>query len=216
MFKAPESLDDYLSQVARELRVLPNRARDEELREIEAHLRALVEARQGDEAGALKQFGPARRVGRNLRKAWERKQPEAWWRAALALILIELVFYMIIIPMYEGYARFFSGLALRPPINFVLFWCFALLILFIIPIVTGFVVGLISPKRGHIAVFIASLLTSTMEWLNPQNYFNFSDFTAITLLLIFYFSSVLSAILGLHLGARRGRKRHAQIVNSRR
>ncbi len=81
----PQSLEMYLAQIAHELRALPPQARADELREIEAHLAALVLASQQlDDTShvlatniALKQFGAPRKVGRNLRRAWERKQPEA-------------------------------------------------------------------------------------------------------------------------------------------
>ncbi len=76
----------YLTQIAHELRDLPPQARADEMREIEAHLRVMIEAR-GDVAGVLAQFGKPRKVGRDLRRAWERKQPESWMRCPWALIL---------------------------------------------------------------------------------------------------------------------------------
>jgi hypothetical protein len=69
-------LDRYLAAVAHEMRGLSEERRAAEMREIEQHLRALisrgVEAGAGEEeasAAALAQFGDARRVGRDLRRA---------------------------------------------------------------------------------------------------------------------------------------------------
>ncbi len=74
-------LDAYLEELSRSMRGLPRARRAEELREMEAHLYALVEARRelgytADEAveGSLRQFGEPRRLGRGLVWAWYRRR----------------------------------------------------------------------------------------------------------------------------------------------
>ena len=72
-------LETYLSEVAAHLRGLPVAGRNEELREMRAHLLSAVEAYQelGETEGeamesTLRQFGPPSEVGSGLVKAWRR------------------------------------------------------------------------------------------------------------------------------------------------
>ena len=126
MFNSDLVLDEYLGQIARELRGLPDAAREDELREIEAHLRALIEAgkqlENGSEAqataAALQQFGPPKRVGRQLRRAWENKQPEEWWRAIVSPVL-GLVFYALTWFVFWASAAVLSNFL---PENLNAFW----------------------------------------------------------------------------------------------
>ena len=77
-------LENYLAQVAHNLRVLPASVREKELREMRAHLEQLAQDfqsqnRDADEAMelALAQFGGPRAVALGLRDAWE-GTPRGW------------------------------------------------------------------------------------------------------------------------------------------
>ena len=222
MSKAPEvaSVENYLQQIERELRALPTSARADELREIEAHLRALVLAGQQIEeiseaeatTAALKQFGAPKRVGRNLRKAWERKQPEAWWRAVLAFIVIELAFYVAVTPLFEGFAAFSAVSPMSLPTSSVLFWCFTLPIVSVIPVITGCFVGIISPKYGQLVALVTSILL-TLVWLIPYSELYRLEFYASFSLFLLYISTLFSIMLGVHFGAQYLRKRQSRIAN---
>lgn len=85
-------LDDYLRNVARQLRDLPANVRENEVREMRSHLEQLGDdfAAQGQnpEAAAqmaLEQFGDARAVGIRLRDVWE-GQILSWKRVLVALV----------------------------------------------------------------------------------------------------------------------------------
>ncbi len=83
-------LEAYLSEVAAHLSALPAERRDEELREVRAHLLSAAEAYQElgeteQEAveSTLRQFGPPSQVAGGLTHAWRRGQ-ETWRDAAKA------------------------------------------------------------------------------------------------------------------------------------
>ena len=88
-----EDVEMYLMQIARQLRGLPTRQRESELREIESHLRAMIEAREVggvlySEAvsASLQQFGSPQRVGRELTRTWRQHQPESLGRNLVAAL----------------------------------------------------------------------------------------------------------------------------------
>lgn len=231
-----QSLDEYLSQIARQLRALPARARADELREIEAHLGALVEAGQQLEdiseaeatAAALKQFGAPRRVGRNLRRAWERKQPEELWRTGSAFAASLLIYkalgfvnvklYILYLASYHIYISSHSvdlksALSANPGVSLGEIFYQALLYQSIlslgVTLIVGYVLGLISPKRGialTLPVMALMVLPSIMN-VDQDGYFKILNWIfdiGSTYLLL-----ALSARLGAHLG----RKRYARIAN---
>ena len=168
----PTSIEEYLRQVAHELRDLPSDARAEELREIKAHLGAMVGAHQTadvDETQALaqtlKQFGRPRKVGREMLKAWERKQPESWINAMLAFVVgclfvnghnyfwfnfqdkgASLFFFKPAFYYFymEGFGHYFRNFA-----------CFFLLEA-LLTLVVGATIGLISPKRAKMVIIFVS------------------------------------------------------------
>ena len=177
MSKTPETLDDYLNQIERELRALPEQARADELREIEAHLRALVEAGQQLEdvgeaeatAAALKQFGLPRRVGRNLRKAWERNQPEAWWRAVIApvaglifYIISTFVFWSPVFLLSKSQSQIFMAIW-----GIQSWYCILFAFSFAQFFGIGFIIERISPKYGRtlISLFLALSSLAFAFWL---------------------------------------------------
>ncbi len=168
MSKAPESLENYLAQIARELRDLPPQARADELREIEAHLQTMIEARQ-DVAGVLAQFGKPRRVGRDLRRAWERRQPEAWWRViaapivgfALQTILSLLLTILVVLGSYfSSFTQMENVFSASVAENFYIFFFFLSYVA--LAITTGFGVGAVSPKRGKGVITFFALATLAM------------------------------------------------------
>lgn len=80
-------LEEYLAQVAAQLGPLPVGRRNEELREMRAHLLSAVEAyrelgeTESEAVGStLRQFGPSSQVAAGLTRAWRRGQ--GTWRDA--------------------------------------------------------------------------------------------------------------------------------------
>jgi hypothetical protein len=80
----PEPLAPYLNRLRAELAELPARRRDDEVREVAAHLRDLIEELQAQGmdqhaavAGATERFGSAEYIGRQLRTAHCIRSP---WR----------------------------------------------------------------------------------------------------------------------------------------
>ena len=167
-----QSLENYLSQIEWELRALPSQARADELREIEAHLSALVQASgQLEEmskaeatATALRQFGAPRTIGKKLRKAWERKQPEAWWRAGIAL-LVGLLIYASSGLLIKEFSIFYLS-SYNVDINVLqhtitdfrlgnivkTLVLYQATIAYSILLITGYVSSVISLKRGFVAI----------------------------------------------------------------
>jgi hypothetical protein len=73
-------LEQYVDEVAHNLRSLPEEQRQEEIAEIRSHLDARVAAemelgktQEEAVAEALRQFGSARKVGSSLRRVWRRR-----------------------------------------------------------------------------------------------------------------------------------------------
>ena len=190
----PESLEIYMAQIADELRDLPSQARDEELREIEAHLRAMIETR-GDVAGVLAQFGQPRKVGRDLRKSWERKQPEAWWRAVLAPVFGLAFSVYFIEPFEQGFYDFYSPSDMAS-ITIVSFFLIS---------ITTYMMGLISPKRTML------ILGSFLILMFSPNILDGSLFSSLWTFISFV-SFAISAIIGSHFGALHSRKIFVRIV----
>ena len=219
------SLDEYLGQIARQLRDLPAAARADELREIEVHLRALVLAGQQIEdiseaeatTAALRQFGAPTQVGRKLRRAWERKQPEAWWRAGLAPIFYLAFVGFIATPLLDKFQVFyflhFYGINIYDTSIYVDWMADAEfkgyrvslnLFSFILMSMATFVMGLISPKRGKFG--IAAILFFTFLPVVADGGFT-TPHSPLSVIVNF----VVSAMLGTYLGARRGRKREVPL-----
>ncbi len=189
-----------MAQIAHELRDLPSQARADEMREIESHLRAMIEVR-GDVAGVLAQFGKPSKVGRDLRRAWERKQPEAWWRAVISPI-IAVMFYVIVgLPLTHNLMNGYVSLGIYGlpvtiiGLNFVDS-------LFILP--TGYIAGLISPKRGLLG-FVGFMLLSSIRGIIVEDFLRSSWIFSMMF-------SYMFVIIGAYFGARLSRKRSARIA----
>ena len=93
-------LDRYIADLGARLRALPPAARDEELREVRQHLDALVaghlaQGQSEEEAieAALRQFGRAEQIGRQLLRAWEKNRvPRLWLHAVAYLFMVALIY----------------------------------------------------------------------------------------------------------------------------
>ncbi len=226
-YSEPQSLEFYIAQIAHELRDLPSQARADELREIEAHLRAMLEAR-GDSpiAETLAQFGKPRRVGRDLRRAWERKQPEAWWRVivapfvgfALQMILSLLLTNLFLLGSYFSLNTKIESVFPASVTAIISIFLF-LLSYVALALVTGFGIGAVSPKRGRwvIAVYFLSTMAMLLSELSKQdtsNFHNSGDF-----LFSYWFIgggfllSCLPYLYGNHLGAHHTRRLLFRVAN---
>ena len=170
----PQSLESYLAQIARELRALPPQARDEEMREIESHLRAMIEAR-GDVAGVLAQFGQPRKVGRDLHRAWERKQPESWMRWPWALILGCTFAGWHDHMTYKLYDAIFASQNLSNA--HPLFKMNAVEV--VISLSVGLLIGLISPRRKFVFIAVTVALMAIFD-AHFYNNINWSDLLITT------------------------------------
>ena len=202
------SLESYMAQIERELRDLPASARADEMREIEAHLRAMIEA-SGDVAAVLAQFGAPRKVGRDLRRAWERKQSESWWRLPLAIgVGVGLTHALSYLPMENfGIEKFGNSYAFGSTL--VTFF------------VAGLAMGIISPKYRPLLGWIFCLeYFAEAAYQMPPGFFK-PIFGSINP--VFYYSGlgVVSLILslpcfyGVQIGARFSRKRDAKIADAK-
>ena len=192
-----QPLELYLSQIEHELRALPPQARADELREIEAHLCAMLETR-GDVAAVLAQFGKPRKVGRELRRAWERKQPESWINGALALVLScafagwhnEMKSKLYLYATYANQNFFIAHSIVKTnAVEVINFFAFGLLI------------GLFSPRRKF------AFITFTMAFmfiLDPRPHINWNDLFITAPLR--YEILIPFLIIGAFIGARNSKK----------
>jgi len=155
-------LEGYLSEVAARLGPLPVKARDEELREMRAHLEAALAAglergQSDDEAarGVLAQFGTPEAVGAGTVRAWRRgvaRSRRSFWGAGAASFVLLTVLVRLMLWLQLTYLQQFAP---HPPpvraINLALSWGPAVCLLF------GGVVGVLFPRR---AVAVAGLAWS--------------------------------------------------------
>ena len=222
-----QSLENYLSQIEWELRDLPSQARADELREIEAHLQTMIEACD-DVAGVLAQFGKPRRIGRDLRRAWERKQPESWWRVVLAIIVgfatqtVLGLFLGSLIAIGSYFSLDTKLASISPAFSSYYFVVFLVFLLSAIPsIVTGFSVGAVSPKRGvwitclyHVSLIVMLLLQSFQ--FGFPNFDNPSSLAFDSLWFIggSFFLTLLLSIYGVQLGTRNSKRLLSRITIS--
>lgn len=120
-----QSLSKYLQSVAHELRALGPQKREEELREVKQHLESLmaraIESGASEEEAArsaIAQFGSARKIGRKLRRASQKR--ESAWRVLAApmcgmvgqfVLIILLMGGMMLVDAMLGFGpeRIFQG-----------------------------------------------------------------------------------------------------------
>ena len=216
----PQLLEIYLSQIERELRDLPAQARADEMREIESHLAAMIEQR-GDVAAVLAQFGKPRKVGRDLRRAWERKQPEAWNRFGFALLSGLLIWYA----SYFAWAK--SGSYFELPFDSMMKDTGSVLLLrlafhvlftyswfFVEFAGMGYITKVISPKRGTLAAaVVVSLMLATRIAKGGFDETNFQTSAALFLFLCVVYLANIS--IGAYFGARHGRRLLARAARAK-
>ena len=216
------SLETYMAQIAHELRDLPSQARADEMREIETHLAAMIEAR-GDVAAVLAQFGKPRKVGRDLRRAWERKQPESWWKMGLSMLSVfavmliySLVMRQFIIAEAESNPAVTvleSHLHLNLGADSLIFRNFPLFLMtagIFATFAKGYVAGLISPKRGAlIALSFISLQLILRIALTP-NYF--ASYLSVLSSFTELIQNVLIVLVSARIGARHSWKRKTRFA----
>lgn len=148
------TLDDYLQQVRMQLKGLPPVAREGELREVEGHLLAMIESRQACGASyhsavgeSIQQFGNARRVGRDLVRAWRGRQPESVVRPFLAFS-VALVIQLVVANAAMAFANFLWFKSAADAVSH-------LPLLIVLPLVSGLVATVIAPRRGLGAAIMA-------------------------------------------------------------
>ncbi len=215
----PQSLETYLAQIAHELRDLPPQARADEMREIEGHLRTMTESR-GDVAGVLAQFGKPCKVGRDLRKAWERKQPEAWSRFGFALLAGLSIWYA----SYFTWAKFgYSEMPFKAMVEdtgamFVMRLFLTILFIYGFFFVEfagmGYLTKVISPKRGtSAAALVISFMLVTRIASGGFEEPNFQTNAALFLFLCIIYLTNIS--IGAYFGARYGRRLLSRFTNAK-
>ena len=167
----------------------------------------MIEAR-GDVAGVLTQFGKPHKVGRDLRRAWERKQPEAWWRAVAAPFAGALTFTVsgLIYNQFAAYLDDIVSPAWLDPIYLYPSLCLLILVFF-----AGFTAGVVSPKRGFLptlayfaySIYLIFTLPSALERAEVPGE-NTMGVIAIFLLIGLIMPAV--TLIGIYFGARRSRR----------
>ena len=219
-------LANYLNEIEHELRDLPANARENEMREIKAHLRALIQVEQQPQeaseidatAIALRQFGEPRAIGRKLRRAWERGQSEAWWRAGLALAFA-LGFYAIsAFPLMQEFFNFyldFHGVDATIPADdanartiYQILAVYSQFLGFFFMLFETYVMGLISPKRSKWV--IATILVCMIIPMTFGAYPNVSSHV-----LILSVNLMAAATIGTYGGVRHGRRLLARSAKAR-
>ena len=90
-------LDRYLATLAARMQAVPAARRADELREVRQHLDALVagnialgRSEEAAVAAAIRQFGRAEQVGRDLNTTWQRSHATHTWTALWPAALIYL------------------------------------------------------------------------------------------------------------------------------
>lgn len=183
-----KQLEDYLQRLEAALAPLPSQARAEEVREIEAHLRILIEGNRErgvgeDEAVALslRQFGDAETVGRDLRRQWNKKS-EHPARMVLAMggafvcyrvcgTLSRMAVWAI-----DNHLSQWPNQPVSPHQPFwwlsmkempVIVIAVSLWFMLALPLLSGWVAGVLAPKRALSAVGTLYLSLILCYWFEP-------------------------------------------------
>jgi len=157
-------LDEYLSQVASELRTVPQRRRAEELREMQQHLLNAITVNQElmgqDEeravATAIADFGEPHELASEILSAWRRGERNQNRRGLIGIILC-----LIVCRLIEGllFIYFLRSIDAAPHINqsaylstYILLWNS------ISAASTGMITGLLFPKRAVTGIWIVTAI----------------------------------------------------------
>ena len=166
-------LEAYLSEVSAHLGALPGKRRDEELREMRAHLEAtyaagLSRGQSEDEAAreAFAQFGTPEELGLETVAAWKRGQDldrrSLWGAAACALVL------MFLLPrLMQPLETLFPRQFVWKPFSLTAFFVFFGGAIFLM---TGAVTGLFFPRRTVAGIGLAwsAHLVWMLVYVMPQ------------------------------------------------
>lgn len=175
-------LDDYLGRVAHQLRALPQAVRENEVREMRAHLEQLIEdgmaSGHNPEAAtnsALMQFGEARGVGIGVRDVWEGQK--TGWKPVLTAFFVGLLFWGgAMSSLSLGMARFqiWEKSALFPyEMHFALFAGFAL-----VPFLTATIHARYLGRRAWMmsaALYLSQLATEFVS-ITPPSSVSYGDY----------------------------------------
>jgi uncharacterized membrane protein len=201
-------LENYLAEVAACLSALPAARRNEELREMRAHLESVFAAyrQQGqtaDEAArnAVAQFGTPETVGRDTVTAWRRGESLSkrnLWGAAACTLAVQLLAPLLLVPLEAAYLHLTSpGHFVGPSVWVLLGFNTAG------PILAGAMSGLLFPKRavvgtgfGLVAYFCLTLVLAGY-WLTHHGHVMYSIPPASTLVLSLTVQSVTGGIVSL-------------------
>ncbi len=159
-----KSVEEYLSEVEKQLSSLPAELRASELRELRLHIEQLIETFVGDGQSeedatnsALEQFGPPKALCQGLKQA--HSQPPWIW-ARLCLSLLAAVVTEICI--YGSYPSIMKYSGINQPSNWAYLWGYAqvfssIFMLKTIFLLSGFVAGwvaeTIAPRRAICSLF---------------------------------------------------------------
>ena len=215
-------LANYLNEIEHELRDLPAHAREDEMRELKAHLRALIQVEQQPQeasefdatAVALRQFGEPRAIGRKLRRAWERRQPEAWWRAVLALGFYAVVAFPFMQGFYKGFFNFYGIDSTVPAADahaaaiYQTMAIYSQFFGFFFMMFATYVMALIAPKRSRWV--ISAILVYLFAAMIFKSFPSTSWFV-----LILAVNFTMAATIGTFFGARHGRRLLARATKAR-
>ena len=204
-----EDVEIYLMQVARQLRSLPEQQRESELREIESHLRAMIEAREVSGVPqreavneALLQFGTAWHIGRDLTYTWRKHQPESPVRSLMAalaalscqvgaLSTLSVAFSLMLKSVFHG-GNHISGLAI------CFYWVTLGVCFGVAPLAGGYWANRIAPRRGWWTASLAHVLTVSLYYFVVSNPYQGAEAISITL-----FGTVPALLGGAWLSARK-------------
>jgi hypothetical protein len=196
-------LSKYLGAVAHELRGLPEQKREAELREIQQHLESLIASRIESGAGkdeaarsAVAQFGSARKIGRKLRRAHQRR--EATWRTLAAPVcgmLGQLALIWVVLGgmfLVDKLLGFGSGQLFEGYQSHILLDIGFTILLHMAPVGGGILAGRIAPRSAlwSAPLMSAAILTSSLL-VFPFNA------SALSLL-----SAVIPVFIGAVIGSR--------------
>ncbi|MBA3468505.1 MAG: hypothetical protein H0T53_02560 [Herpetosiphonaceae bacterium] len=143
---ANHQIDQYIKTVSARLKRLTPAQRAEEIQEIRQHLEALIagyvaQGRSEDEAtgAAIRQFGRAEQIGRELGGAWALRQVRRLWPYAVAYVSLVLLIFG------------FFALANDQPSDFPYGWANQLIMALVLP-AGMFSMGLIKYLRHRRAL----------------------------------------------------------------
>lgn len=201
-------LESYLAEVAAHLSALPAKQRNEELREMRAHLESVFAAyrQQGqtaDEAArnAVAQFGRPETVGQDTVTAWQRGEAlnqRSVWGAAACTLAVRFLVPHCLTPLETAYLHPISPGHFEGPSVWVLLGCNTAG-----PFLAGAMSGFLFPKRAvagtglGLVAYFCLILVLAGYWLTHHGHVMYPVPPASTLVLSLTIQSVTSGIVSL-------------------